>query len=101
MSLSTIVAGGNDEFEMKFGKIDKELLQMKSYDLDTGAEALVVVDLGRAYFNYNQTEGDFDLVFERHVRIKFFKKTGEDHASFSIPLFHKNGNKEVLYGLKG
>jgi len=67
ISLSSILYAGNDEFEMKFGKIDTELLEMKSYALDTGAEAFVVGDIGRSYFQYNQSEGDFDLIFERHV----------------------------------
>ena len=98
---SLLLAGNNDEFEMKFGKIDKKLLEMKSCALDTGAEAMVIGDIGRSYYIYNKSENDFDLIFERHIRIKIFKKTGYDYANLSVPLLHNNGDKEVIYGLKG
>lgn len=92
---------GDEEFKMKFGKVDKQLLQMKTYALDTGAEAVVIGDIGRASFQYNKTESNFDILFERHVRIKILTKAGYDHANFTIPLYHKNSNKEIVYGIKG
>lgn len=87
---------------IKYGKIDISDLQMKVYPKDTSAEAVVLGDIGRAYFEYSQTEG-FQVVYERVRRVKILKKSGYDWATVKVPLYiSKNNNgKEDLYDLKG
>ncbi len=87
---------------IKFGKIDMADLQMKVYSKDTAAEAVVLGDVGRAYFEYSQS-GNFQVVYERHRRIKILKKSGYDWATVKVGLYvTKNGNgKEDLSELKG
>jgi hypothetical protein len=87
---------------LKYGKIDIADLQMKVYPKDTSAEAVVLGDIGRAYFEYSQNDG-FQVVYERHRRIKVLKKSGYDWATVKVGLYvTKNGNgKEELYDLRG
>jgi Domain of Unknown Function with PDB structure (DUF3857) len=87
---------------IKYGKIDIADLQMKVYPKDTSAEAVVLGDVGRAYFEYSQNDG-FQIVYERHRRVKILKKSGYDWATVKVGLYvSKNNNgKEELYDLKG
>jgi hypothetical protein len=87
---------------IKYGKIDIADLQMKVYPKDTSAEAVVLGDVGRAYFAYSQQEG-FQVVYERHRRVKILKKSGYDWATVKVGLYTtKNGSgKEDLYDLRG
>jgi hypothetical protein len=85
----------------KFGKISEDELKMKVYDKDTSAEAVVLFDVGRTYYVFNQESG-FRMVFERHTRIKVFKKTGYDYANIEIPYYEESTgtDKEEISGLK-
>jgi Domain of Unknown Function with PDB structure (DUF3857) len=87
---------------IKYGKIDIADLQMKVYPKDTSAEAVVLGDVGRAYFNYSQNDG-FQVVYERHRRIKILKKSGYNWATVKVGLYttKNNNGKEELYDLKG
>jgi Domain of Unknown Function with PDB structure (DUF3857) len=87
---------------IKYGKIDIADLQMKTYPKDTSAEAVVLGDVGRAYFEYSEHEG-FQVVYERLRRVKILKKSGYNWATVKVPLYiSKNNNgKEDLYDLKG
>ena len=88
---------------IKYGKIDIADLQMKVYSKDTSAEAVVLGDIGRADFKYDDANGRFYLVYERHRRVKIFKKSGYDWATIKIPLYKsvKGTKEEGLYDLKG
>jgi len=85
----------------KFGKISKQELAMTAYEKDTSAAAVVLFDVGRTYFTYNTTDGGFQMIFERHKRIKIFNKDGYDYADMRIPLYDPGTDDEKLSGLKG
>ena len=87
---------------IKYGKIDLADLQMKVYPKDTSAEAVVLGDIGRAYFDYSALNDGFQVVYERHRRVKIFKKSGYEWATIKVPLYNnKNGSrKEDLYDLQ-
>jgi hypothetical protein len=68
---------------MKFGKIDMADLQMKVYPKDTAADAVILADYGQSYHQYNSNAG-LQMVYERHRRIKIFKKSAYDWATHSI-----------------
>ncbi|MBU8892015.1 MAG: DUF3857 domain-containing protein [Bacteroidales bacterium] len=83
----------------KFGKFSKEELSFSTFKKDSSAEAVILFDKGRAYFNYIEPYG-FRLMFDRHVRIKILKKSGFNYGDFEIPLYRTPSGKEKLTGLK-
>ncbi len=87
---------------IKYGKIDIADLQMKVYPKDTSAEAVVLGDVGSAYFVYMDGEG-FQVVYERLRRVKILKKSGYDWATVKVDLYNSKSktNKEDLYDLRG
>jgi Domain of Unknown Function with PDB structure (DUF3857) len=85
--------------EPKFGKIEPSELTMTRYENDTTADALVLFDKGTTKFIINPKE-QFQFVFERHFRIKIFKKSAFPHGEFTFYLYENNSSKEKLTDLK-
>jgi hypothetical protein len=84
---------------MKFGKIEMKEMEMKSYDKDTSASAVVLGDYGRSYYTYVGEE--FQVNLERHVRIKILKKSGYEHGNIRVPLWKSGLTEEKLADIKG
>ena len=78
-----------------FGKVTEEELNMKAYEKDQTAEAVVLSDIGKAYFDQS-TSGSFDLVFERTVKIKILSKPGIKWAEVEIPFYQDKNQKEII-----
>ncbi len=89
----------NEKTKMKYGKVGMDELIMKSYERDTGAVAVVLADIGNTYFDYNQTKG-FQIIFERHCRIKILKNSGYEYANIEIPIYTSGSTKEFVTNLK-
>ena len=89
------------EAPIKFGKIELADLQMKVFEKDSSADAVVLGDIGSLHFISNPGKGLF-VEYERHCRIKIFKKSGYDYATIKVPLFHSatGSDREELYDLK-
>lgn len=85
---------------IKFGDVPLEQIQMKVYDKDSSASAVVLTDFGESSIEYNQIEG-FKLIFQRTKRVKILTKDGLDQGDFSIPLYHDGDSDEKLSNLKG
>jgi len=83
----------------KFGKIEPAELSMTKYDKDTAAGALILFDDGNSYFVTNSS-GDFQVIFERHCRIKIFKKSAFDLANIKIRLDKTSTDKETVSSFK-
>lgn len=66
---------------MKYGKVDKEDLEMKSYAPDTSASAVVLCNYG--YFDAN------NLQFVHQMRIKILKEEGKSRGNFVVPAAEK------------
>jgi hypothetical protein len=85
---------------IKFGDIPIEDLKMTQYDKDSSAAAVVLADYGQSTIEYNQTEEQFVIKFERIKRIKILTKDGLEYANFTIPLYHSGNDNEKISGLK-
>jgi hypothetical protein len=85
--------------EPKFGKIENPVLSMTGYDKDSTADALVLFDHGYTKFMLSR-ERKFQIVYERHCRIKLFKKSAFRLANISISLYKGSSGGEVLNELK-
>ncbi|HEX2936905.1 MAG TPA: DUF3857 domain-containing protein [Bacteroidales bacterium] len=99
LMLLCIFSAANAQFDKpKFGKIDMSEMAMSKYDKDTTAEALTLFDAGSTKIILNR-ERRFQYVYERHCRIKIFKKSAFDIADMSIRLFKEQNAEEKLSGL--
>jgi hypothetical protein len=83
---------------VKFGEIPMEDMKMTSYNADSSASAVILVDYGEAYIAINASSAS--LNFERHVRIKILKKDGLSWADAQIPLYFSGSAEEKVSGLK-
>lgn len=85
---------------IKFGDIPLEDLKMTRFEKDSSASAVVLADYGESNIEYDKTEEQFVLKFERIQRIKILTKDGLEYANFIIPLYHSGDNNERISGLK-
>lgn len=69
--------------EVRFGKINKEELQMEYYEQDSSANAVVLYDYGKVFFQRG-------FIVERHRIIKILKDEGKKYADFGIPMIRFN-----------
>ncbi len=75
---------------IKWGEIPIEDLKMKSFPEDSNAAAIILCDYGKEWFT-----GNFELVQERHVRIKILSESGYIWASPIIPFYSKDKRQSV------
>ncbi|HTR82188.1 MAG TPA: DUF3857 domain-containing protein, partial [Bacteroidota bacterium] len=80
---------------MEWGVIPKVDLEMKSYDPDPDAAAVILCDYGESSFN-----DDLNLVFKKHMRIKILTAKGYDWGTQSI-VIHSSTPKEFIRDIEG
>ncbi len=78
-----------------FGKVDIADLQLKQCDFEPDANAMVLFDKANVYFDFQ-----YNVVMERHKRIKIFNDKGKDEANIRIPYYAFAGNS-VLESITG
>jgi hypothetical protein len=86
------------KFVNEFGKVSKDDMDFSFYPQDKTAEAVVIYDMGEAYFARNND--DFELVFEKATRIKVFKDSGKKWANIEIPLYRNGDIYEIVTDLE-
>nr|WP_294942199.1 DUF3857 domain-containing protein [uncultured Mucilaginibacter sp.] len=77
-----------------FGKIDKSDLEMKSCDFEKDANAMILFDKGEVYFDQQ-----YNIIFNRHRRIKIFNTNAKDEGNIRIEYFSAN-RSEYISGLQ-
>jgi hypothetical protein len=84
-----------------FGKITPADFNMSLEKFDSGANAVIITDIGRTGFEANNN-GFFTLIFTRYMRVKIMNKNGFDVGNYTIYLYHDNeGSYEKLSSVKG
>ena len=78
-----------------FGSVSPEELAMKEYSPDKSAEAVVLSDIGKSFFV--ESEGSFDVVFERTTRIKILTEAGIKWGEVDIPFYHEGDIYEKVF----
>lgn len=86
--------------DVKFGEVPLDDLKMQVYPQDSNASAAILFDIGSSKFNYNTGTKEWQIYFERHVRIKILSEEGFDWADFRVKLYNNSGVRENLSGLK-
>jgi hypothetical protein len=99
--LCSLVAGAAraQSDPIKFGQIEKADLTAAPFAADSAAEAVVLCDFGRS--RLRGKGAGFQVIFERITRVKILKKSGYDEATVEIPLYHREGDREEVTGLRG
>src|SRR5882672_5994237 len=77
-----------------FGKVDKADLELKACDFEKDANAEILFDKAEIYFD--QT---YNIVTERHKRIKVFNDNGKSEANIRIEYYSAN-RIEYITGLQ-
>jgi Transglutaminase-like superfamily. len=90
--LLTVLGTAQEKNKIRFGKISPEDFQKTSYDLDTGAHAVILADIGSSEFEAEKDH--FRLVFKRHRRVKILDKAGYDAATEELYLRKFSYNSE-------
>lgn len=77
--------------KIRFKKIPVADLEMKFYDQDTSAHAVILYDKGHLH----GTTG----VFTRHVRLKILKTAGTNHANFQVRTLSRSDIEGATFNL--
>lgn len=78
--LSSVVVGQ----DFQYGTFTYEDMNMKSYNNDTSAHAVVLKEYGYAFLS--DADG-VPVMFEHHVKIKIFDNAGFKHGNIELPLY--------------
>jgi Domain of Unknown Function with PDB structure (DUF3858)/Transglutaminase-like superfamily len=90
-----------DKSNYKFGKITPADFNLTAMKFDSGANAVIIADVGSTTFEGNN-KGRFTLVFTRYMRVKIMNKNGFDAGNHQISLYHNSdGDVERISSLKG
>ena len=96
LCLASITTFAQDDFE--FGKPTSAEFEMKKYDRDTSANAVVLREYGRAYIS----SVDGNLVFTYHVRVKVFNSKGFTKGDITVPIRDQSGDRfEKISDIRG
>lgn len=82
-----------------FGFITQDEINMKCYEKDKEAEAVILYDIGNSRFV--RDEYSFNVVFERKTKIKIFTKAGFKYGEIEIPFYQKDNIYEEVTEIKG
>jgi transglutaminase-like putative cysteine protease len=96
--LLTLYALAQKKDNTRYGKISPEDFKNTRFELDTGAHAVVLADIGSS--NFEPEHERFRLVYKRLCRVKILDKTGYEAANRSIYLYHKGAEEEKVSALK-
>ena len=85
----------------KMGQTTLKELEMKIYDKDSSAVAVVLYEQGNTYMNPSK---DYNLSTDYYYRIKILKKEGFEKGIIRIPYYYKESIddiKAITYNLNG
>ncbi len=85
---------------VRFGKPRAEDFELTGVPFDSGANAIVISDIGSTVFE-GSSHGFFNLVYTRFMRIKILNKNGFDIANRSLTLFRERSEEERIKEIKG
>lgn len=84
----------------RFGSVSNDLFEKDYAEIYPDAEAIVLFDFGNLSYNYSQVTG-FQVLLERHVRIKILNKDGLDWGDGVVELYKQRSSRETISKLNG
>lgn len=77
--------------KFKFGDVAAKDFLPTSYKVDSSADAVLLFDNGKAYFEGNN-EGYLSVIYSKHTRIHLLNKNGFDAATITFPIYEYSDN---------
>ncbi|WP_298425653.1 DUF3857 domain-containing protein [uncultured Kordia sp.] len=96
--LITYVCAGQDLLSKKFGTVSKKEINMRTYEKDTTAHAVVLEEYGDVYFDL--VKDRIVLIKQYYTKIKVLDKQGQKYANIEIPYYHNRKSKEKIKDIK-
>ncbi|HLT71528.1 MAG TPA: hypothetical protein VKZ75_02705, partial [Cyclobacteriaceae bacterium] len=95
-----VIAWSAQANDFPFGQVSVTELNMKVYEKDTAAAAVVLNEFGYAFFD----ESAHTIRMDYHVKIKILRQSGLYLANFSMPLYKYSNmgaqNVDLIHDLK-
>ena len=89
-----------DKQEFKFGKLSPADFSLTAEKFDSGANALIIADIGTIKFEGND-RGFFNIIFTHFMRVKIINRNGFDIGNREISLYHNTeGQYEKIISFK-
>lgn len=85
----------SQEYSRKFGKLSQGEVDIKVYEKDPEAAAVVLYDIGESEFI--DTEHGYEIQFTRTKRIKILSRPGIEHAEITLPYYVDGYGKTERY----
>lgn len=98
LCISVFAIAQKSQQKFKFGDVKPEDFEPAVYSVDSSANAIYLYDVGSSYYQGN-TKGLFDVVFNRHARIRLINKNGFGLATVEIHLYVNGEFEERLLDL--
>ena len=77
--------------DFPYGSVSSEEMDMKKYDKDTSAHAVVLQEFGKAGIDVGNDD-KIVVFYDYHVKIKIFDAKGIDKGTVKIPVYNNNDN---------
>lgn len=89
-------------FSKEYGEIGRAEFELKQYAPDRDAEAVVLFDIGKSWFEGKEKgrQVGFDIIFERKTRIKVLSESGLKWAEIQIPYYQLGTIYERIYDVE-
>lgn len=87
------------DFKIKYGQIPQEYLDMKLYEPDPQADAVVLSKVG--YVRYDINKEEFALTEQRHTVIKLFTPAGIEKFGNVILPYYSHNNYSRIGNIRG
>lgn len=85
--------------KFKYGDVTAKDFEPTVYKVDSSADAVYLYDVGNSYYEGN-TSGDFNVIYNRHARMRLLKKNSfSDAATVEIRLYKDGSFEERLQDL--
>ncbi|MBI5372992.1 MAG: DUF3858 domain-containing protein [Sphingobacteriales bacterium] len=90
---------GQEGPETKFGKIAENVLARSQYSIDTGANAVVLAEIGSTRVK-ESNNGFFQLEYREFRRVHILRKSGYDQAEVEVELYTDGESTEKMTDLR-
>jgi hypothetical protein len=86
--------------DFDYGNIKQEDVDMKQYNKDTSAHAVVLNEFGKSRIDI-VSDDHIKIIYEYHVKIKIFDSKGFDQGNVQIDLRNNDEDSETAENIKG